>query len=52
MEAASDLSPLILVIDALDECEGDNDIRVILQLLADGSNVRDGSATSLHDKQT
>ena len=34
MKAASDLSPLILVIDALDECEGDSDIRVILQLLA------------------
>jgi len=34
INATSDLSPLILVIDALDECEGDGDIRVILQLLA------------------
>ena len=34
IKATSDLSPLVLVIDALDECEGDGDIRVILQLLA------------------
>ncbi|KAE8363618.1 hypothetical protein BDV27DRAFT_158635 [Aspergillus caelatus] len=26
-------SPLVIVIDALDECDGDNDIRAILQLL-------------------
>ncbi|KAF3914645.1 hypothetical protein AA313_de0203084 [Arthrobotrys entomopaga] len=28
-------SPLVLVIDALDECRGENDIRVILQLMGD-----------------
>ena len=28
-------SPFIIVVDALDECEGDNDIRAILQLLVE-----------------
>ena len=32
--------PLILVIDALDECEGEDDIRGILQLLADARTLR------------
>ncbi|OCL05397.1 hypothetical protein AOQ84DRAFT_322981, partial [Glonium stellatum] len=31
-------SPLLLVIDALDECEGDEDIKSILQLLANPQN--------------
>jgi len=35
LDGSSLQSPLILVIDALDECEGDNDVRVILQLLSD-----------------
>jgi NACHT domain len=30
---------LIIVIDALDECEGENDIRAILQLLAETNNL-------------
>lgn len=35
LNSSSPGSPLILVIDALDECEHDNDIRAILQLLAE-----------------
>ena len=34
LEANSLQSPLLIVIDALDECEGEDDIGVILQLLA------------------
>jgi hypothetical protein len=33
-------SPLILVLDALDECEGEDDIRGILQLLAEARALR------------
>jgi NACHT domain len=40
LEAVSIQSPLILVIDALDECEGENDIRGILQLLAEARALR------------
>ena len=36
----SALSSLTLVIDALDECEGDNDIRVILQLFTKAPDIR------------
>jgi hypothetical protein len=32
--------PLILVIDALDECEGENDIREIIQLLAEVKSLK------------
>jgi hypothetical protein len=34
LEAGSLQQPLVLVIDALDECDGDNDIRGILQLFS------------------
>jgi hypothetical protein len=34
-------SPLIFVIDALDECEGDRDIRTILQLFAEAKGPTD-----------
>lgn len=40
LNANSVSSPLIIVIDALDECEGDNDIRRIIQLLAEAGNLR------------
>jgi len=40
LEADSLQSPLILVVDALDECEGENDIRVILQLLSEARELR------------
>jgi hypothetical protein len=30
----------VLVIDALDECDGDNDIRILLQLLAEARSLR------------
>ena len=40
IKANSVLSSLILVIDALDECEGDNDIQLILQLLAESRALR------------
>jgi hypothetical protein len=33
-------SSYVVVIDALDECDGDNDIRVILQLLAEARSLR------------
>jgi hypothetical protein len=33
-------SSLIIVIDALDECEGDSDIRLLLQLLAEAKNLK------------
>jgi NACHT domain len=33
-------SPLILVIDALDECDGDKDVRGILQLFAEAKSLR------------
>ena len=39
LEADSLQSPLILVIDALDECEGEDDIRGILQLLAQAQSL-------------
>src|SRR5271155_265426 len=32
-------SPLILVIDALDECDGDNDVKGILQLFAEAKSL-------------
>jgi hypothetical protein len=35
VEAGSFQSPLVLVVDALDECDGEEDIRLILQLLAE-----------------
>jgi hypothetical protein len=37
-------SPLLIVIDALDECEGDNDVRVLLTLL---SEIRDITTVQL-----
>ena len=33
-------SPLVLVIDALDECNGDKDVRGILQLLAEAGSLK------------
>jgi hypothetical protein len=33
-------SSLIIVIDALDECEGDNDIKLLIQLLAEAKNLK------------
>ena len=39
LKADSLQSPLILVIDALDECEGENDIREIIQLLANVNSL-------------
>ncbi|CAN9169370.1 unnamed protein product [Alternaria alternata] len=32
-------APLVLVVDALDECDGDNDIRTIVQLLAETKSL-------------
>jgi hypothetical protein len=32
-------APLVLVVDALDECDGDNDIRTIVQLLAETQSL-------------
>jgi hypothetical protein len=40
LEADSPQSPLILVIDALDDCEDDNDIQRILELLAEARRLR------------
>jgi hypothetical protein len=40
LEANSPQSPLILVIDALDECESENDIRIILELLSEARALR------------
>jgi hypothetical protein len=40
MEAQSLTSPLLLVIDALDECDDDKDIELILQLLAEARELR------------
>jgi hypothetical protein len=34
-------TPLIIVIDALDECEGDNDMRVILRLFTEAKSLAD-----------
>jgi AAA ATPase domain len=39
-EADSLPSPLLIVIDALDECEGENNIRAILQLLVDARALK------------
>jgi hypothetical protein len=33
-------APYVLVIDALDECEGDNDVRKILELLAEARSLK------------
>jgi len=38
--ATSCQSPLILVIDALDECDGDNDVKGILQLFAEAKSLK------------
>lgn len=40
LKASSLRSPLVIVVDALDECEGDNDIRLLLQLLTESKNIR------------
>ncbi|KAK6495981.1 hypothetical protein TWF481_003026 [Arthrobotrys musiformis] len=32
--------PFVLIIDALDECEGDNDIRLLLQLFAETASIK------------
>ena len=40
METQSLASPLLLVIDALDECDNGNDIELILQLLAEARDLR------------
>jgi hypothetical protein len=40
LKAGSLQSPLVLVVDALDECEGENDIQVILQLLGEARVLR------------
>jgi len=40
LEPNSLQSPLLIVIDALDECEGENNIRMILQLLAEARAPR------------
>jgi hypothetical protein len=39
LKANSLQSPLILVVDALDECAGDNDVRIILQSLAEATTL-------------
>ena len=50
----SGLSPssYVLIVDALDECDNEDNIRIILQLLAEGSNVEDSPASGLSDEQT
>ena len=40
LEDKSVQPPLILVVDALDECDDENDIRRILQLLTEASNLK------------
>jgi len=40
LDTTSLQSSLIIIIDALDECEGDNDIRSLLQLLAEAKNLK------------
>ena len=40
LAADSPQSPLILIVDALDECEGENDIRKIFQLLAEARALK------------
>ena len=40
----------VLVVDALDECEGDSNVRIILELLAEGSITEDFTTSSLSDK--
>jgi len=40
LKAGSLQQPLILVIDALDECDGDNDIRGILELLSEAKTLK------------
>ena len=41
LEADSLQSPLLIVIDALDECEGENDIQAIIQLFTEAKNLKD-----------
>ena len=40
LKAGPPYSSLVLVIDALDECEGDNDIQLILRLLAEADGLK------------
>lgn len=42
LAGSANSSSYILVIDALDECEGENDIRSILQIVADARSVETG----------
>ena len=39
LDSSAHQSRLLIVIDALDECEGESDIRVLLQLLADTKEI-------------
>jgi hypothetical protein len=39
LKAGSIQQPLVLVIDALDECDGDNDVREILRLLSEAKTL-------------
>jgi hypothetical protein len=40
LERSSSQSCFVLVVDALDECDGENDIRLIVQLLAEARSLR------------
>jgi hypothetical protein len=40
LNGSSFRSPLVLIVDALDECEGEDDIRIIVQLLAEVRSLR------------
>jgi hypothetical protein len=50
LKVGSVTSPVVIVIDAVDECEGDNDIRSILQLLADTNNPENCPTPNLLDE--
>jgi hypothetical protein len=39
MDTKSSQAPLVLVVDALDECEGEKDIEIIIQLLAEARSL-------------
>jgi hypothetical protein len=44
-------SSLILVVDALDECDSEKDIQIIIQLLAEARSLRNAGPTHLPDRQ-
>ena len=51
LDAGSFQAPLLIVIDALDECEKESDVRQVLHLLSDFRRLRRTPLPGIHYKQ-